>query len=136
MIKATKDMVLATTITGSLPRPSWYTVNLAGRPFRLAMADSVFREQYTDAVSCFIRDQERAGLDVLTDGDCRFDTDVAGGSWLMYPAQRIKGMTGYAHKASQTNLRAVRPGELLYEVVESRVPLGVTDKVSRGPPPL
>ena len=29
MLRATKDVMLPTTITGSLPRPSWYTENLA-----------------------------------------------------------------------------------------------------------
>ena len=28
---------LATTITGSLPRPHWFTENLRGRPFLTAM---------------------------------------------------------------------------------------------------
>ena len=133
MIKTTKDMPLATTITGSLPRPSWYTANLAGRPFRLAMADSVFREQYNDAVSCFIRDQERAGLDVLTDGDCRFDTDVGGGSWTLYPARRINGMTGHVQGTRQTHMGGSDPGELVYEVLEARMPPVATDKLSRGP---
>ena len=30
MFKATKDLMLPTTITGSLPRPTWYTENLDG----------------------------------------------------------------------------------------------------------
>ena len=30
MYRATKDIMLPTTITGSLPRPSWYTENLGG----------------------------------------------------------------------------------------------------------
>jgi 5-methyltetrahydropteroyltriglutamate--homocysteine methyltransferase len=46
------------------------------------MADAEFREQYTDAVSAHIRDQERAGLDILTDGDARFDNEVGGRSWV------------------------------------------------------
>lgn len=133
MIVTTKDMVLATTITGSLPRPSWVTARLGDKPFRLAMADAVFREQYTDAVSCFLKDQERAGLDILTDGDCRFDTDVAGGGWLLYPARRIKGMTGYVHKMGQTNPGGSKPGELVFEVLEARMPPIATEKVGRGP---
>ena len=94
MIKATKDLTLPTTITGSLPRPAWYTENLGARPFRDAFADTRFREQYTDAVGTFIRDQERAGLDIVTDGDARFDTDVGGMSWFQYPARRFKGLAG------------------------------------------
>ena len=35
MFVATKDMPLATTVRGSLPRPSWYTANLEGRAFSL-----------------------------------------------------------------------------------------------------
>jgi hypothetical protein len=32
------------------------------------VADVRYREQYTDAVGTHIRDQERAGLDIVTDG--------------------------------------------------------------------
>ena len=41
------------------------------------MVDRSYREQYLDAVSTYLRDQEVAGLDIVTDGDCRFDADVA-----------------------------------------------------------
>ena len=37
MYRATKDIILPTTITGSLPRPSWYTENLGRRHFLEAM---------------------------------------------------------------------------------------------------
>ncbi len=58
MLNATRDLVLPTTITGSYPRPSWFTEGLRGRPFKEALGDSVFREQYLDAVQCLHR---RAG---------------------------------------------------------------------------
>ena len=61
MAKPTDSLTLPTTITGSLPRPAWYTENIGLRAFRDAIADARFREQYTDAVGTFIRDQERAG---------------------------------------------------------------------------
>ena len=76
MFKATEGIVLPTTITGSLPRPHWYSENLGARNFREAMVDARFREQYLDTVATFIKDQETAGLDILTDGDARFDRDV------------------------------------------------------------
>jgi len=57
MFTATANVVLPTTIIGSLPRPGWYTQNLAGRDFREAMVDRTYREQYLDAVSCYMRDQ-------------------------------------------------------------------------------
>ncbi len=69
MFRATKDIVLPTTITGSLPRPSWYTENLGNRHFLEAMVYRHFREQYEDALTCYLREQELAGLDILTDGD-------------------------------------------------------------------
>ena len=56
MFVATKELTLPTTITGSLPRPSWYTANLRTQTFRDALADAHFREQYTDAVATYIND--------------------------------------------------------------------------------
>ena len=87
MYTATARVVLPTTITGSIPRPSWYTENIGARPFRDALADARFREQYTDAVGAHLKDQERAGLDIVTDGDARLDADVGGMSWFQYPAR-------------------------------------------------
>ena len=134
MYTATKDLVLATTITGSLPRPAWYTENLNGRPFRVAMAEKSFREQYLDAVSCYIRDQERAGLDIVTDGDARFDTDVGGRSWQSYTLERLEGISGYEKVINPASRRqGSRPGDLLYEVMEARSLPEVTGKIGPGP---
>lgn len=60
MFVVTKNRPLATTITGSLPRPSWYTTDLHGRSFSIAMGKRVYREQYTDAVQSLLGDQSRA----------------------------------------------------------------------------
>jgi len=46
---ATKDLMLPATVTGSWPRPRWYTQNLWGRPLDTAMMDPWFREQFSDA---------------------------------------------------------------------------------------
>src|SRR5437763_13896363 len=92
MYRATKDIKLPTTITGSLPRPSWYTENLGTRHFLEAMVSRRFREQYEDALTCYLRDQDLAGLDILTDGDCRFDDDVCGQSWTAYPPNHMSGL--------------------------------------------
>src|SRR5919109_1470471 len=96
MYTATAGIVLPTTIIGSLPRPSWYTQNLGRREFREAMIDRAYREQYLDAVSTYLRDQEVAGLDIVTDGDCRFDADVAGHNWFSYAPLRMSGFSGAA----------------------------------------
>jgi 5-methyltetrahydropteroyltriglutamate--homocysteine methyltransferase len=92
---ATKDAVLPTTVTGSWPRPSWFTGNLHERPFSSGMADVAFREQYVDAVSSVLSDQELAGLDILTNGDYHLDADLAGRSWFSYPSERFEGISEY-----------------------------------------
>ena len=40
MLTATKDRLLPATITGSLPRPSWFTENLGSRSFLEAMVST------------------------------------------------------------------------------------------------
>ena len=66
-------------MTGSWPRPAWYTGNLLERPYSTALGDVQFREQHLDAVATVIADQELAGLDILTNGDYHLDSDLADG---------------------------------------------------------
>ena len=133
MFTATKGVSLPTTITGSLPRPAWYTQNLEDRPFRDAIADSRFREQYNDAVATYLRDQERAGLDIVTDGDARFDTDVGGMSWFQYPARRFQGLSGGDYARTRKGYGGTAKGDILFEVMESRVMPRCVGKIERGP---
>jgi 5-methyltetrahydropteroyltriglutamate--homocysteine methyltransferase len=100
MLTATKDRILPTTVTGSWPRPSWFTKSLHGRPFSDAMTDVAYREQFVDAVSAVLSDQERAGLDILTNGDYHLDADHAGRSWFIYPTERMAGMSDPALEAT------------------------------------
>src|SRR5258706_8988236 len=94
MYTASADVVLPTTIIGSLPRPCGYAQTRGRREFREAMIDRAYREQYLDACSTYLRDQEVAGLDIVTDGDCRFDADVAGHNWFSYVPLRMSGFSG------------------------------------------
>jgi hypothetical protein len=55
MLSATRNAILPTTITGSYPRPSWFVAGLHGRPFKEALGESLFREQYLDAVAWRMR---------------------------------------------------------------------------------
>src|ERR1700733_7928089 len=80
MLTVTRDMMLP-TITGSYPRPLWFDMSLNGQSFKSALGESLFREQYLDAVAAIINAQEAAGLDIVTDGDSRFDLAVGGKSW-------------------------------------------------------
>ena len=133
MLGATRDRKLVTAVIGSFPRPSWFVESLRGRPFRIAMGDSLYREQYLDALAAFINDQERAGLDILTDGDARFDLEVGGRSWLFYPLERIGGIEGFRDSSEFLKFPGVRPGRILYEINEAYSPPAVVSKVTRGP---
>jgi 5-methyltetrahydropteroyltriglutamate--homocysteine methyltransferase len=134
MLTVSRDRPLLTTITGSLPRPHWFTANLQGRAFSLAMSEIAFREQYSDAVAAFLSDQTRAGLDLLTDGDARCDCDVGGRSWFGYAAERIGGLEGhYLGRGRTASSRDKTAGDIMYEVLETRVLPRVTRQVSRGP---
>jgi 5-methyltetrahydropteroyltriglutamate--homocysteine methyltransferase len=134
MLKTTKDMVLPTAITGSWPRPVWFDRSLDGRSFKSAMGDSIFREQYQDAVAAIINAQEAAGLDIVTDGDSRFDLAVGGKSWFFYPIERLQGIAG--HKSTSRGWmgrHGLQPGHILWEVQEAYQPAVVRDKLQRGP---
>jgi 5-methyltetrahydropteroyltriglutamate--homocysteine methyltransferase len=134
MYKATAKIVLPTSIIGSLPRPSWYTQNLGQRSFLQAMVDSVYREQYTDAVSVYLKEQELAGLDICTDGDAHFDTEVGGQSWTSYPLFRMDGFDKYHPKPAimKTGGVAFPMGHILHDYLEARVMPKLIDPVGRG----
>src|SRR5688572_32530958 len=70
------DKLLPTTMVGSYPRPSWYTHQLLGRDVRVAFKEVRFEEEYDDAVATVVRDQEAAGLDIVTDGNMWYDDYV------------------------------------------------------------
>src|SRR5205809_7635187 len=113
MLTTTRDMVLPTAITGSYPRPLWYDASLGGRSFKTALGDSLFREQYLDAVAAIINAQEAARLDIVTDGDSRFALAVRGKSWFFYPLGRLGGI--HRHRTTSQGWMAphdIRPGQL------------------------
>src|SRR3989442_1390519 len=113
MLSVTRDLMLPTAITGSYPRPHWFNESLRGRSFKSALGDSLFREQYLDAVACVINAQEAAGLDIVTDGDSRFDLAVGGKSWFFYPIERLGGADGHRDTARGWIQRPrLRPGRI------------------------
>jgi 5-methyltetrahydropteroyltriglutamate--homocysteine methyltransferase len=134
MLTVSRDLKLATAITGSYPRPLWFDLSLNGRSFKAAMGDSLFHEQYTDAVACVINAQEAAGLDIVTDGDSRFDLAVGGKSWFFYPLERLGGIEGHRDTSRGWMSRhGLRPGKILWEVQESYQPGVVKNPLTRGP---
>ena len=63
------DKLLPTTMVGSYPRPQWFKHQLLGRDIRVAFKEVQHEEAYNDAVATVIRDQQEAGLDIVTDGN-------------------------------------------------------------------
>lgn len=123
MYRATADTVLPTSLIGSLPRPSWFTENLGTRSFMQAMVDSRYREQYVDAVSVYLHDQEVAGLDIFTDGDAHYDQEVGGQSWTSYPPIHMDGFDKGVPKPSvfRTGGVGFPMGHILHDYLEARV---------------
>jgi 5-methyltetrahydropteroyltriglutamate--homocysteine methyltransferase len=134
MLKATAGKMLPTTITGSLPRPSWYTENLGTKSFLDAMVISRFREQYVDTLSVYLREQEVAGLDIVTDGDCRFDQDVGGQSWTSYPPHHMAGFDNAHPKLARAGAGGIAfpRGHILHDYLEARVMPKIVGAVGRG----
>src|SRR3954467_15936399 len=73
-------MLFSTTLVGSYPQPEWLIdrKNLAGRFPPRVRAKELWRappehldQAQDDATLLAIRDQERAGLDIMTDGEQR-----------------------------------------------------------------
>jgi len=133
MLKVSNKMILPTAMVGSYPRPRWFNESLRGRSFKQAMGDSLFREQYVDAVTCIINAQESAGLDILTDGDSRFDLAVGGKSCFFYVLERLGGIGRYRDYSAAWTSFGFQPGHILWEVMEAYQPPVVTGRVARGP---
>jgi 5-methyltetrahydropteroyltriglutamate--homocysteine methyltransferase len=61
---------LLTSVVGSHAHPSWFAYGIAGAQ-RGEFGPADLREMLDDAVDLAIRDQEAAGIDVITDGEMR-----------------------------------------------------------------
>ncbi|HEY2755552.1 MAG TPA: cobalamin-independent methionine synthase II family protein [Pseudolabrys sp.] len=133
MFKGSANVMLPTSIIGSLPRPTWYTATLGSKSFLEAMVNSRYREQYEDAVSSFLRAQEIAGLDICTDGDAHYDEEVGGMSWQSYAPAHMSGFSE-TPQASVYNVGAVAypRGHILHDFLEARVFPKIVGPVGRG----
>ncbi len=133
MYKASAGVMLPTSIIGSLPRPAWYNAVLGSRSFLEAMVNSRYREQYEDAVSCFLRAQEMAGLDICTDGDAHYDEEVGGMSWQSYPLTHMDGFAPLAEPMLYKIGAVAYPrGHILHDFLEARVFPRIVGPIGRG----
>jgi 5-methyltetrahydropteroyltriglutamate--homocysteine methyltransferase len=106
--------LLPTTTVGSLGKPAWWfggwELEAAGR-FGAADID----EMLDDAVDIALLDQERAGIDIVTDGEHRRKDGYVDGYYELLgglqaiPMKRLMGAWGYDQ---QTRYRAVSPIQL------------------------
>ena len=79
-------------MVGSYPRPGWFRYQLEGRDILDAFKVVHHAEAFEDAVRTVLKDQEDAGLDLVTDGQMYFDDYAMGiGSFLWYWLERIGG---------------------------------------------
>ena len=133
MLRATANQLLPTTITGSLPRPSWYTENLGLKTFLQAMVETRFREQYEDALAVYFNEQAMAGLDIVTDGDARFTQDIGGQSWTSYPPFHMAGFDGVPKMAPIGGGGIGFPrGHILHDYIEARLMPSIVGPIGRG----
>ena len=135
MYTVTKDLVLPTTITGSWPRPRWYDKSMWGTPIDTCMMDTRYREQFQDAMTVVVGDEERAGIDIVSHGDLHCDDDMAGRSWHHYPLQRWGGLDGDYLQSDETRSPWLRypPGTLLNEIYTGWRWPRVTGKIEYRP---
>jgi 5-methyltetrahydropteroyltriglutamate--homocysteine methyltransferase len=124
------DTILPTTMVGSYPRPHWYRQQLLGRDVRVAFKEVEHEEAYHDATAAVIRDQEEAGLDIVTDGQMSYD-DYVGviGSFCWYMYERIPGFDPAREPHPAEGDRSDKTLELLHDwggVINS-------GEVKRGP---
>lgn len=132
------DTILPTTMIGSYPKPRWFeSYNLAGADFLEWSKLEANFQAWRDATAGVIKDQELAGLDIVTDGQMHFDVYGGGiGSFVWYWYERLGGFT----KAKLPNplARAMEEGD---DADMSQVAwmhdwggTAVTGEVSRGIP--
>jgi 5-methyltetrahydropteroyltriglutamate--homocysteine methyltransferase len=122
--------LLPTTMVGSYPRPAWFTHQLAGRDVLEAFKIAAHAEAFHDATRVVIRDQEEAGLDILSDGQMWFDDYNMGiGSFLWYWLERTNGFSSekLPHPA-----RAKAKGRDIWALDEAGG-VGVDGPIERGP---
>src|SRR3984885_10563815 len=86
------------------------------------MGYSGYSEQYEEAASSFLRAQEMAGLDICTDGDAHYDSQVGGMSWQSYPLTHMAGLS-HELELAVYNVGAVAypRGHILHDFLEARV---------------
>ena len=87
--------MLPTTMIGSYPKPRWYSrYSLGGADLLEWWKLEENWHAWWDATTACVKDQEIAGLDIVTDGQMHFDDYGGGiGSFVWYWYERLGGFT-------------------------------------------
>jgi len=91
------DVLLPTTMVGSWPRPLWMRGGvLAPSAYEVDFPDMYQRTLFEDAVRLAVKDQDLAGLDIVTDGNQYFEGETPYDKiqMLLVPL-RLRGFRGY-----------------------------------------
>src|SRR2546423_13762103 len=132
------DQILPTTMIGSYPKPRWYTrYNLQGQDLLEWWKLEENYHAYWDATTACIKDQELAGLDIVSDGQMHFDDYGGGiGSFVWYWYERLGGFTNAKLPNPLARQLAQADDADLSQVAWMHNWGGttVTEKVSRGIP--
>jgi 5-methyltetrahydropteroyltriglutamate--homocysteine methyltransferase len=94
---AGRDILLPTTMVGSWPRPLWLRGGvLRESPHEVDFPDMYQRTLFEDAVRLAVKDQDLAGLDIVTDGNQYFEGETPYDKiqMLLVPL-RLHGFRGY-----------------------------------------
>ena len=131
------DTILPTTMIGSYPKPRWFEeYNLEGADLLEWWKLEKHFQAYRDATAACIKDQEIAGLDIVTDGQMHFDQYGGGiGSFVWYWYERLGGFS--KGKLPNPIARGIEAsGDDLSQAawMHDWGGTAVTDKVSRGIP--
>ena len=122
--------LLPTTMVGSYPRPLWFTHQLAGKDVLEAFKLAAHAEAFHDATRVVIKDQEMAGLDILSDGQMWFDDYHMGiGSFLWYWLERTQG---FGNEKLPHPARAKAKGRDVWALDEAGG-VAVEGPIERGP---
>ena len=120
---AVDAVLLPTTMVGSWPRPLWLRgAVLRESPYETDHVDAHQRTLFEDAVRLAVKDQDLAGLDVVTDGNQYFQGETPYDKVQMHlvplrlhgfrgygPPGLVAGMEGYFRPVVHDRVRWVRP---------------------------
>jgi 5-methyltetrahydropteroyltriglutamate--homocysteine methyltransferase len=89
-----QEILLPTTMVGSYPRPHWLSGRVFGEFDEPEFIDYLTKEYYEDAVKLCIKEQEDAGLDIVTDGHLYLESETSYeyGQAIHFMAHHFVGM--------------------------------------------